>query len=76
MLGPVDGIQVVVLGAPEVLGVMVMVLASETGFLPKTRFLKSMRRSDAVELAAMARAVTYEQARGWDVEHVSRSEGS
>ena len=30
-----------------------------------------MRRSDAVEEAAMARAVAYERARGWEVEDVS-----
>jgi len=30
-----------------------------------------MRRSDAVEAAAMARATAYEQARGWEVEDVS-----
>ena len=65
---------VLALGAPEILGVAAIVPAPETGFLGKIRFLTPMRRSDAVEEAAMAHASSYEQARGWQVEDVSAEE--
>ena len=65
---------VLALGAPEILGVAAIVPAPETGFFPKTRFLTPMRRSDAVEEAAMAHASAYEQARGWETEDVSAEE--
>jgi superfamily II DNA or RNA helicase len=57
------------LSAPEVLGVAAVVLAptptvAERGGKPP------MRRDDAVEEAAMQRAMAYEAARGWQVEDV------
>ena len=62
---------VLALGAPAVLGVAAVLPAE----VPAMGTVRSggppMRRSDAVEEAAMARAVTYERARGWEVEDVS-----
>jgi len=63
------------LGAPEVVGAAAIVPADVSS--PEVALSVSkgdglpMRRSDAVEDAAMARAEAYEQARGWDVEDVS-----
>jgi hypothetical protein len=63
------------LGAPEVLGVAAIVPAEVSA--PDVTLSVSkggeppMRRSDEVEDAAMAHAMTYEQGRGWEVEDVS-----
>jgi hypothetical protein len=63
---------VLALGAPEVLGVAAIVPDKtfevwETSKVSGTE----MRRSDAVEAAAMAHAIAYEEARGWDAQDVS-----
>ena len=63
------------LSAPEVLGVAAVVPAKvstpDVTLSLSKRGEPPMRRSDAVEAAAMERAVAYEQARGWEVEDVS-----
>jgi len=64
-----------VLGAPEVLGIAAIVPAEVSA--PDVTLSVSkggeppMRRSDEVEDAAMTCAMTYEQGRGWDVDDVS-----
>jgi superfamily II DNA or RNA helicase len=72
-LAEAERAAVLSLDAPQVVGVAAIVpaLIPETGFLTKTRFLAGMRCSDEVEAAAMAQAIAYEQARGWEVEDVS-----
>jgi superfamily II DNA or RNA helicase len=59
------------LSAPEVLGVAAVVKAETPAVMPGGSGKPPMRRSDEVEDAAMAHAVTYEQGRGWEVEDVS-----
>jgi hypothetical protein len=59
------------LSAPEVLGVAAVVPAATAAVVPGGAGEPPMRRSDAVEAAAMARATAYERARGWEVEDVS-----
>jgi superfamily II DNA or RNA helicase len=61
------------LGAPEVLGVAAIVPAPIPAPITSSAGEGSpMRRSDAVEEAAVAHAVAYEQARGWIAEDVSQ----
>jgi superfamily II DNA or RNA helicase len=59
------------LSAPEVLGVAAVVKAETPAVTSGSPGEPPMRRSDEVEDAAMVRAVTYEQGRGWEVEDVS-----
>jgi hypothetical protein len=63
--------SVLALGAPSVLGVAAIV-PGKTFEVSKTSKVSGieMRRSDEVEEAAMARAIAYEQARGWQVDDV------
>jgi superfamily II DNA or RNA helicase len=57
--------------APEVLGVAAIVPADIPAIAPAVGDEPPMRRSDAVEEAAMVHAETYERARGWEVDDVS-----
>ena len=59
------------LGAPKVLGIAAVVPAETPAPPPGRSNALPMRRSDAVDAAAMAHAMAYEQARGWEVEDVS-----
>jgi superfamily II DNA or RNA helicase len=59
------------LSAPDVLGVAAIVPAEAAAATPGRAGEPPMRRSDAVEAAAMERAAAYERARGWEVEDVS-----
>jgi hypothetical protein len=59
------------LGAPEVLGVAAIVPGETSEVSETSEVLRAgMRRSDAVEQAAMEFAMAYERDRGWDVEDV------
>jgi superfamily II DNA or RNA helicase len=70
-LAETERAAVLSLRAPEILGVAAVVPGEvpspAAGGAPQA----GMRRSDAVEAAAMAHAIDYEQARGWEVEDVS-----
>ena len=72
---------VLALGAPEILGVAAIVPAPASAPPVTLSVVEGsgggeppMRRSDAVEEAAMAHASAYEQARGWETEDVSAEE--
>ena len=72
---------VLALGAPEILGVAAVVPAPASASPVTLSVVEGsgggeppMRRSDAVEEAAMAHASAYEQVRGWEVEDVSAEE--
>ncbi len=59
------------LGAPQVVGVAAVVPGEVPTSAADRPSRAGMRRSDEVEAAAMARAIDYERARGWEVEDVS-----
>ncbi len=62
------------LGAPEIVGVAAVVKAERAPIKPAPSGEPPMRRSDEVEDAAMARAIAYEQARGWRVDDVHKED--
>lgn len=71
-LAETERARVLALSAPEVLGVAAIV-PGKTFDIPEASKVSGieMRRSDAVEAAAMERAAVYERARGWEVEDAS-----
>ena len=68
-LAETERAAVLSLGAPQVVGVAAVVPAEAPAAGRPSRV--GMRRSDAVEAAAMAHAMDYERSRGWEVEDVS-----
>jgi superfamily II DNA or RNA helicase len=71
-LAETERAAVLSLGAPEVVGVAAIV-SKQTFEVSETSKVsgRDMRRSDEVEAAAMAYAMDYERARGWEPEDVS-----
>jgi superfamily II DNA or RNA helicase len=70
-LAETERAAVLSLTAPEVLGVAAIVPAQRAAVSPGRGGEPPMRRSDAVEDAAMEQAMAYETSRGWDMEDVS-----